>query len=258
MNNSGTTDIHSNPPYVLQFSVSPSAFNIGVLQTVIASKDTFITATVAVNDADGPADIKSVEYIFLAPNNTTITTGVLRDNGITPDQVNADGNYTANIQFPLSILSVGLFNIKVFAVDNSGAISTTALLPITIFNSANQSPVLSNLVAPSIVTLSDETQRIPLTITVADSNGLSDIQVVLFNSYLPNGSPSSRNPFYLYDDGGANRHDGNTDAVAGDGIYSLTIELPPNTNKGTYRFEFEARDYSNARSNVIIHTMEVR
>jgi hypothetical protein len=45
------------------------------------------------------------------------------------------------------------------------------------------------------------------------------------------------------------------DAVKGDGIYSLTVGYP--TLPGTYRFEFQALDRSNAFSPKIVHLIQV-
>ncbi|MDR3668143.1 MAG: hypothetical protein P4L35_14975, partial [Ignavibacteriaceae bacterium] len=61
-------------------------------------------------------------------------------------------------------------------------------------------------------------------------------------------------PFYMYDDGRPEHGD----AVAGDGIYSLIISLPPGTTKGTYRWEFQAQDREKKTSNIIIHNIVVK
>jgi len=57
----------------------------------------------------------------------------------------------------------------------------------------------------------------------------------------------------MFDDGN-NGSDG--DLIAGDGIYSIIIRLPPTgVTKGTYRWEFQARDRAGKSSNKIIHTL---
>jgi len=48
------------------------------------------------------------------------------------------------------------------------------------------------------------------------------------------------------------------DAVAGDGIYTLSIFLPYNTNPGQYRFEFFARDKVGHLGIGPIATLQVR
>jgi hypothetical protein len=59
----------------------------------------------------------------------------------------------------------------------------------------------------------------------------------------------------MYDDGNLSGISG--DDIAGDGIYSIIIQLPPNTQKGKYRFEFQAIDKSNASSNILTHYIYV-
>lgn len=117
----------------------------------------------------------------------------------------------------------------------------------------NLPPVISNLVAPDTITIGTDTTFIQITLNVQDTNGLNDIQFVWFDSYLPNGNPSSQNPIALYDDG-----INGGDLTAGDGIYSRIVILPPTgVTKGTYRWEFRARDRSGTLSNQIIHFLVV-
>jgi len=58
----------------------------------------------------------------------------------------------------------------------------------------------------------------------------------------------------MYDDGLA----AHGDEKAGNGIFSLLVSLPSNTQLGTYRFEFQAYDRSNEPSNVMILRLTVR
>jgi hypothetical protein len=117
----------------------------------------------------------------------------------------------------------------------------------------NVPPVISNLIAPDTVTIGSDTTFIQLNLDVEDANGLSDVLAVWFDSYLPNGNPSSQNPIALYDDGISGG-----DVTAGDGKYSRIVILPPvGVTKGTYRWEFRARDRSGTLSNQIIHFLVV-
>ena len=59
----------------------------------------------------------------------------------------------------------------------------------------------------------------------------------------------------MYDDG----NPVHGDAIAGDGIYSQIISLPPTgVTKGTYRWEFQAQDREKKTSNIIIHNIVVK
>jgi len=97
---------------------------------------------------------------------------------------------------------------------------------------------------------------VKLSIKATDPDGQSDIQKVFFNSYRPDGSPSTGNPFQMFDDGNFNGQSG--DSEAGDGIYSLTVQLPTTTQRGTYRFVFQATDRSGAQSNEVSHLLRVQ
>ena len=59
----------------------------------------------------------------------------------------------------------------------------------------------------------------------------------------------------MYDDGNACGISGEERAV--EGIYSIIIHLPPNTQKGTNRLEFQAIDTAGAVSNTITHILRV-
>jgi hypothetical protein len=120
----------------------------------------------------------------------------------------------------------------------------------------NVPPIVRNLQAPSVLNLHPtDTLKIILSIEAYDPDGREDIKSVFFNSFLPDGSPSRSNPIYLYDDG---NYQANGDQQANDGIYSRIIILPPNTPKGTYRFEFQAIDKKNESSNIISHNLVVQ
>lgn len=116
----------------------------------------------------------------------------------------------------------------------------------------NSAPVISNLVAPDTVEVQDPRSLIELHITVADSNGLLDIDEAYFNVFGP--GQSTGNKVSMFDDGA----DANGDENAGDGIFSRIIEVTPTNTKGEYRFEFEAVDKVGEVSNKIIHTLTVK
>ncbi|MGB9663336.1 MAG: hypothetical protein ACPL25_00240 [Ignavibacteria bacterium] len=120
----------------------------------------------------------------------------------------------------------------------------------------NVPPIVRNLQAPSVLNLHPtDTLKFTISIEAYDSDGKEDIKSVFFNSFLPDGRPSRNNPIYLYDDGNLQA---SGDLNANDGIYSRIIILPPNTPKGTYRFEFQAIDKKNELSNIISHNLVVQ
>lgn len=143
---------------------------------------------------------------------------------------------------------VGDYRVEVGGTDAAGRELNTVLTKFNLYNGQNP-PVLSDLQAPD--TLQVPTQgflAITLTVRATDPSGAADIKRVWFNTWLPSGKPSAGNPFSMFDDGNTIHGD----AVAGDGRYSLIIQLPSTTERGRYRFEFTAYDYGNLASNVIV------
>ena len=145
----------------------------------------------------------------------------------------------------------GDYSFRFAALDKSGG--RGAWLTRTVYVDKivpNNPPVLSHLSAPDTISRTSGKQYI-LSVQVSDPQGLADIGQVYFNTYKPDGTPSSGNPFFMRDDGQKG------DAVAGDGIYSAGISISSQNATGNYRFEFYAVDQSGAVSQPVIHIITV-
>ncbi|MBI5645559.1 MAG: hypothetical protein HY962_01395 [Ignavibacteriae bacterium] len=106
--------------------------------------------------------------------------------------------------------------------------------------SGSRPPYFCGIETPDTVDVPTEgSQVLRITACVTDSSGRGDIKRVLFNSYLPNGQASVSNPFIMFDDGT------HGDALAGDGTYTIDVQLPSTAARGRYRFEFFVYDLSN-------------
>lgn len=173
----------------------------------------------------------------------------------------AGTDLTVKIEFEILRSEIGVFQCDIWGENVDGLRGNMIRLPLTIAR-LNQAPILNGVIAPDSVRLGNQNQYILLQLRVTDPDGLTDIQRVFFNSFKPDGTASSGNPFTMYDDGGTivvippDIKSG--DLTKGDGIYSLTVVLPPSTAIGTYRFEFQAVDRSNSYSNILIHHLIVR
>jgi hypothetical protein len=219
--------------------------------------DSSIVVTISLNSSEG---FKSIYFNIIAPDgellNSTPVPLFNDGNDLLHGDVSKEDNIFSNkYPFSQSFLN-GKYTIEYYIINSSDKATLVAEHSF-IFNNniADVAPFVSNLVAPDTVSLNTSaTTDILITIQAADSNGLKDINIVFFNSFKPNGDPATNNPFLMYDDG--NSHNG--DAVAGDGIYSLIISLPPESNKGTYRWEFQAQDREKKTSNIIIHNIVVK
>ena len=118
----------------------------------------------------------------------------------------------------------------------------------------NYAPVLSNLSMPGAVT---QGESFNFSVKAADQNGLSDIYLVYFRLYRPDGTivepQTGIDYFLMFDDGDTNHGD----QKANDGVYSLRNSFGTGSQTGTWKFEFTALDRSGALSNTIIHNINV-
>ena len=145
---------------------------------------------------------------------------------------------------------IGSYNVK-FSVTGFDGINREVASSSFYFNNGqdNVPPVISNsAIEPDTVEVTQPTV-IFTSIDVADSNGLNDISEVYFKVYKPDGTTNNNN-ILLFDDGNVSEHG---DLHAGDGTYSRLIQVDQSNDKGTYRFEFQAKDRSGELSNIINH-----
>ena len=161
------------------------------------------------------------------------------------------GVYSFDFSLNLARGDVGDYTVEVTA-DGEAAVSS-ALAKLRVINGANP-PEILEVRAPDTLELQSQTVVFDMSIHVVDGSGQQDIKQVFFNSYRPDGTPSSGNPFTMADDGNVSQGD----MVAGDGWYSIRVQLPPTAQKGEYDFQFRAVDYSNLTSKVVIHKIFVR
>jgi len=219
--------------------------------------DSAIVASITFNSSEG---IKSVYANISAPDGNILNPSPipLYDDGnvaLHGDITKWDNTFANKYPFSQFYFN-GRYTIQYYLVNSADNVLLVAEHNFLYNNNITDiAPIVFNLVAPDTVTISLDTIHINLSVQVADSNGLNDIDIVFFNSFLPNGHPSSQNPFLMYDDGNSVHGD----AAAGDGIYSQIISLPPaGVTKGTYRWEFQARDREKKTSNIIIHNIVVK
>jgi hypothetical protein len=107
--------------------------------------------------------------------------------------------------------------------------------------------------APNLIDTIKQGKEFILSIEVADSNGLSDLDSVYLNLYNyqdPNNTRITK--IELFDDGKAI----NGDVTEGDGIYSRKNYFPAPA-EGKRKFDFYARDRSGAISNIVTHSFVV-
>jgi hypothetical protein len=221
---------------------------------VYSASDSLITISLKVNSS---ADIKDIYFdIYSSDNNKLNDSPVeLYDNGVISNGDTTAGDNKYSARFPMSrSYPVGLYTIKYFITDINNNTKQAAIKSFEYDNNQNDlPPQISDLAAPDTVKVADPKSIIFMSVSASDPNGSTDIKEVYFISYRPDGSTSNEKN-QMYDDG----DDLHGDLKAGDGIYSILIQVTPQNTKGIYKFNFRATDRSNKLSNIISHNIVIQ
>jgi hypothetical protein len=254
--NDDIIDNTQNPSFNINLSeISTLKINTDTLtQFVVVSSDTFLTTKINVK-INSLNNISAFSFKITGPSSSS-SLDFEEISAFTKETVNNNKNYKFDL--PLKILKneLGIYQIEIHSIDESNNSSNAIIASITVVRITNKPPVIESVTAPDTVTVLNDYKLIRLSVKVSDADGLSDISAVVFNSFKPDNTPASGNPFSMFDDGNTNGTSG--DATADDGIYSLIIQLQPTAQKGTYRFEFIAYDKTDEKSNTIIHYIVVK
>lgn len=212
---------------------------------------------VQVTDPDSGDFVNQVHYEIQNPSLTQISEqGLLLDDGTQGDDVAGDNIFSIETSSTFASWNYGIFHLFIEATDNQQKKSRTFYkLIYPAKKELGVPPQILDLIAPQIINIpSNGIDSALIKIKALDSDNNRDIRSVYFNSYKPPDSTlSESSPLYLYDDGNSAGYSGDTEA--GDNIYSIEIYIPAGSAAGVYRFEFEAIDYSNLKSNKIIHRL---
>jgi hypothetical protein len=263
---SSVIDSLGSPPIIFSATISPSIVNLDTIPQTAASIQ--FVASARITHQEGSTQISEVNYsISDKPGFESLGAGQLFDNGIVPDKIAGDSVFSVMISISTQSLLVGRYFCQIVAQDPRGFKSNGFILPIDVGRQLNHSPGLSDLQTPDTIVLAGQRQQFKLTVKATDPDGQSDIARVFFNSFKPNGSPAGGNPFLMYDDGSESivfpPDLASGDAVKGDGTYTLTVLIDPTDSQGnptalgTYRFEFQAADRSNALSQKLTKNIQV-
>lgn len=192
--------------------------------------------------------LSSLRYVISEDGrSSTLAEGALASSGVA-------GEWTAAVSFPRKRGDVGDYRIEIRGVDDAGMAANTAQAKLRVLF-GSKPPEIVGVFAPDTVELQPETIVLTISAEVRDASGQADIKQVYFRSFLPDGRPGNNGrPIDMFDDG----QPGNGDDVAGDGIYSRKVQMPPDTPVGEFRFEFRALDFSGLSSNTVVHKLTVR
>ena len=197
------------------------------------------------------SDIRKVWIEIIAPDNETLAPGKISmyDTGSpnAGDAVKGDNIYS-NLVIMKDAFINGTYLINFYIEDKTETSKKVASQTFLFDNgTSNVAPVILSVSAPDTLEVGNDTLSFTINATVVDSNGIKDIKEVYFVTIRPdqttNGLATS-----LYDDG---NFSGNGDATSGDGIFSRNLKIYPTNQKGTYRFDFEAKDRGGLSSQVV-------
>jgi hypothetical protein len=207
--------------------------------------------SVAVDDPQGSETMDSVFIQLYAPLSIEFSwQGRLRDDGTGGDRTAGDGRFSAEQDLSSVLTLGGIWRVRFQAKDIAG-LDSWPLVRQFYLEAENSPPVIEEISAPDTVSR-NAAQPFLMTARVSDPQGSADIVQVAFNSYKPEGFPSSGNPFIMKDDGTQG------DADPGDGVYSITVTITSQNETGDYRFEFFAVDQSNEMSILVNHWIHVK
>jgi len=219
------------------------------------SVDSLITVSLKINSS---SDIQSIYFDIYSSDNTQLNVSPVEmlDNGNIDNGDTTAGDNIYSSKFPLSkSYPVGKYAIKFFITDLNNNTRQVAVRSFEYDNNqVSYPPQLSDLVAPDSVIAEEPKTVIFMSVTASDQNGLQDIKEVYFISYRPDGTTSGEKN-QMFDDGNTPT---NGDLIAGDGIYSILIQVTPQNTKGTYRFDFRAVDRTSKLSNIISQNIVVQ
>ncbi len=222
-------------PLVVTVNNRPPHLDLPQVRYVVppGSDSALFTLAIPATDPDGIEDIASVQVQPKFASDTSAR--AMFDDGmqIHADRIAGDGVFS--VVFRVDTASLHSIGLEFTATDRSGAPSNTIFKTLL-----NHPPEIISLDVPdSLQRPASGTQLIGFYMTVADSDGLSDID----SAYFRNFTSTSPTNFLMYDDGDSLHGD----VTANDGIYSRVVSIDPSTSLGVKEFHFYVVDKAGYR-----------
>ncbi len=239
----GPSDGLSVPPSVSGFSYTPRSIN--VLETPpsqFSGENVRVLFTVGVDAVDSDGAISEVVLVLRSPTVDAEPVLTQRLNG------SGNGPYQLIREVELPRGETGNYTLLVYAVDDEGQLSNLVRGTFTLEN-RGEPPVIEAVEAPDTVQrpAAGEQTLVEIVAVVSDPDGLANIsRVVLWNT----AAPADR--FDLFDDG-----INGGDETAGDGRYTITVQVASDNVPGPRVFAFQAIDRAGFESNVVEKTITI-
>ncbi len=193
-----------------------------------------------IKNEDGSEEISDI--ILMNTNNSTIKK-----------------TYSGEFTFDENLLS-GNYEIDFFVEDNvnpnGNNIKKVGIKKFKYYSeAANLPPIISELNMPSHI---NTKSNFAFSIRINDPNGMNDIDSVYYQVKDPSGNlrRNSKNisKFPMFDDG---KTAVNGDQIEKDGIYTVLLNFPDDSELGNWEFMFNAVDKSGLISNTINFSLKV-
>ncbi|MBN8588432.1 MAG: hypothetical protein J0L94_08925 [Rhodothermia bacterium] len=241
----GLTSLTGRPPVLTNFQYTPQAANLSGLPASQIEGDNVripISLQISVSDADN-SGLEAISYGIYAPGQsvTPLIKGAFTGNA---------GLYNATPSLLIPKGAVGDYTIRVQAIDRSGLTSNMVIGTFS-YAASGSPPVLAAVEMPATIkrpAAGQAANKAAIVVTVSDPDGLSNIQRVVLRT-------QSGAELLLLDDGQKSGLSG--DETAGDGKFTIIIEVRSTNALGVNTFDFQAFDRTGLASNVIKKTIEV-
>jgi hypothetical protein len=244
------------PPFdVSEMTLSPAAIDLDTLQFE-SNNQALVTLRARVRLSPPPASLPSSSTSSIPPYRIRFFLNAVDSDAPTPSieltptpqglppNNGAELIYTFTTRF--SRAQVGAYTFIAFTESvMSGRVGQTARQKVTILDSRASAPQLVGVNSPDTVRIpASGTLLIQITATATHRNGVGFIREVLATR-----TDNRSITFQLLDDGDRNGLSG--DLIAGDGIFTATLQVPSTNLPAVRTFEYQAIDRNNTRSNVI-------
>jgi len=246
----GPAEPGQRAPMVSNLSVDPSSVLLDSLPTgsVVDGIATFsIDLSVDVTDADG-----DVDRLFML-----VQSPLKSDQPVAYSEIEVPGNGRVSASLSVQIPSgeTGIYSVKAFVSDVSGHLGNQVIGSLVV-SSTSEPPVIDQIDMPDRITRPAQGQPavvVRIVAHVSDPDGLANILRV---RAIINGSE-----FNMCDDGGVGNcnagFSNSGDLTAGDGQFTLAIQLDSSSQAGSYEFEFKATDRAGLESETVVRTFVV-
>lgn len=249
----GPEEAGLRPPVVSDLSYEPGAILVDELppESVTGGVATVpVTAEVRATDRDG--DLDRVSWVLRGPvaGSAAVASGDFTPSGSGLFRLEEE------IGFPTAV--PGRYTLLVFASDRSGRLGNDVRGVIDLLASGTP-PAITGVEMPERVTRPAAGQPpvpVVIVVTASDPDGLANILRV--ETRVDGGAALN-----LCDDGGegacnpAVTQAPSGDQVAGDGRFTVTLQVEASNSAGTRTFTFEAVDRSGLRSAVVERTLVI-